>query len=32
LLARSAVGKIVSVTVIRHGGHRHQIDITPIQD
>ena len=31
-LARTAAGKPVSITIIRHGGHRHQIDVVPIQD
>ena len=32
LLARTVPGKPVTITVIRHGGHRHVIEVTPIQD
>jgi S1-C subfamily serine protease len=32
ILARTMAGKVVSITVIRNGGHRHQIDVTPVQD
>jgi S1-C subfamily serine protease len=32
ILARTTAGKTVSVIVIRHGGHRHQIDVTPTRD
>ena len=31
-LTRATVGKSVTLTVIRNGGHRHQIDVTPIHD
>jgi S1-C subfamily serine protease len=32
LLVRTVVGKPVKVTVLRHGGHRHEIEVTPVQD
>jgi S1-C subfamily serine protease len=32
MLARTTAGKAVAITVIRHGGHRHQIYVTPTQD
>jgi S1-C subfamily serine protease len=32
MLARAGAGRALSVTVIRHGGHRHQIDVVPVQD
>jgi S1-C subfamily serine protease len=32
VLARTVAGKPVTITVIRHGGHRHVIEVTPIQD
>jgi S1-C subfamily serine protease len=31
-LARVTSGNRVKLTVIRHGGHRHHIDVIPIQD
>lgn len=31
-LARVTPGNLVKLTVIRHGGHRHQIEVIPIQD
>jgi S1-C subfamily serine protease len=31
-LTRATAGKSVTLTVIRNGGHRHQIDVTPIHD
>jgi len=32
MLTRASAGKPMAVTVIRHGGHRHQIDVIPAQD
>jgi len=32
VLARATAGKPLAVTVLRHGGHRHQIDVTPAPD
>jgi S1-C subfamily serine protease len=32
VLARATPGKLFTVTVIRHGGHRHQIEVTPAHD
>ncbi|HKW14933.1 MAG TPA: trypsin-like peptidase domain-containing protein [Candidatus Krumholzibacteria bacterium] len=32
ILARTVAGKPVTITVIRHGGHRHVIEVTPVQD
>jgi S1-C subfamily serine protease len=31
-LARTVAGKPLRVTVLRHGGHRHDIDVTPVHD
>jgi S1-C subfamily serine protease len=31
-LAATAPGKPVPLTVLRHGGHRHVIEVTPVQD
>jgi S1-C subfamily serine protease len=32
ILARTPAGEKVNVTVLRHGGHRHQIEVTPVHD
>jgi S1-C subfamily serine protease len=32
ILTRAVAGKALRVTVIRHGGHRHQIDVIPVPD
>jgi S1-C subfamily serine protease len=32
LLVRTAVGKPLKVVVLRHGGHRHELDVTPVAD
>ncbi|HEX6791994.1 MAG TPA: trypsin-like peptidase domain-containing protein, partial [Candidatus Krumholzibacteria bacterium] len=32
ILARTPAGQVLPVTVLRHGGHRHTIDVTPIHD
>ena len=32
VLSRATPGRTLAVTVIRHGGHRHQIDVVPAQD
>jgi serine protease Do len=31
-LARATAGNTVKLTVIRHGGHRYNIDVIPIRD
>jgi S1-C subfamily serine protease len=32
VLARTPAGKTLRITVLRHGGHRHEIDVTPMHD
>ena len=32
ILARTIAGKTIAITVIRNGGHRHQIDVVPTRD
>jgi S1-C subfamily serine protease len=32
ILARIPAGQVLPVTVLRHGGHRHTIEVAPIHD
>ena len=32
ILARTPAGEPLTIIVLRHGGHRHEIDVTPSQD
>ncbi len=32
VLARTPAGQVLKITVLRHGGHRHQIEVTPVHD
>jgi S1-C subfamily serine protease len=32
VLARTPAGQVLKITVLRNGGHRHQLDVTPVHD
>jgi S1-C subfamily serine protease len=32
VLARTSAGSVLRIVVLRHGGHRHEIAVTPVHD